>query len=105
MFMNVSLFMLTQQALDELKQIHKKESGEDLTDDEAWAMGERLLRLLDVVTRPPGSKSSLDLPTRTAPAKKRLARRPNQRTDYRRLMREVRRLNKKLDRFGISPDD
>lgn len=50
--MHASSVPLTRQAIEELKAIHQKESGEDLSDDEAWAMGERLLRFLDVVTRP-----------------------------------------------------
>ncbi len=33
------------------KAIHKKETGEDLTDDQAWEMGRRLLRLYAVLLR------------------------------------------------------
>jgi hypothetical protein len=36
---------LTQQAIDELKQIHKEEFGEELANDEAWDMGIRLINL------------------------------------------------------------
>jgi hypothetical protein len=42
---------LSQSSIDKLCAIHKKHTGEQLTSDEAWAMGERLVRLLDVLTR------------------------------------------------------
>ena len=35
---------LTQQDIEELKQIHKKEFKETLTDEDAWEMARRLLR-------------------------------------------------------------
>jgi len=46
---------LTQQDIDELKQIHKEEYGEDLSNEEAWDMGIRLVNLaktLCTVKRP-----------------------------------------------------
>ncbi len=36
---------LEQHHIDELKRIHKEDFGEDLTDDEAWEMGHRLVNL------------------------------------------------------------
>lgn len=45
--------ILPQQALDELKAIHKKNFNEDLTDEQAQAMGSRLLRLYSVLLRVP----------------------------------------------------
>ena len=44
---------LTQQAINELKQIHKKEFGEELTNEEAMDMGYSLLRLFKAMTRKP----------------------------------------------------
>jgi hypothetical protein len=41
---------LQQTDIDELKKLYKEDVGEDLSDRDAWAMGERLLtlyRLLD----------------------------------------------------------
>ncbi len=46
---------LSQEAIDELKAIHKKQTGKDLTDDEAWAMGHRLARLFKILTTEAGS--------------------------------------------------
>lgn len=37
--------MLTHDAIEELKKIYREENGEELTDDEAREMGERLLRV------------------------------------------------------------
>jgi len=42
---------LTRQAIDELKEIYQSEFAVDLPDDEAWALGHRLLRLFAVLTR------------------------------------------------------
>jgi hypothetical protein len=44
---------LDQKAIDELKAIYRRKYGEDLPDDEAWAMGNRLVRLFAILTRPP----------------------------------------------------
>jgi hypothetical protein len=44
---------LTQSAIDELKEIYKKEYGKELSNDEAWEMGHRLLRLFAVLIRKP----------------------------------------------------
>lgn len=43
--------MLTRKAIDELKAIYKKKYGTDLPDDEAWEMGNRLIRFFSVVYR------------------------------------------------------
>lgn len=43
---------LSREAIEELKAIHRKETGELLTDDDAWAMGHRLVRIFDVLARP-----------------------------------------------------
>ena len=42
---------LTQQSINDLKQIHKEEYGEDLTDQEAWDMGIQLLNLAKALTQ------------------------------------------------------
>ena len=44
---------LTQRAIDELKTIHREETGEILSDEEAWEMGNRLLRVFAVLARVP----------------------------------------------------
>jgi hypothetical protein len=44
--------MLEQKDLDELKALYKKEFGEDISDDEAFEMGLRLLSLFSVIARP-----------------------------------------------------
>ena len=44
---------LSQKAIDELKAIYRRKYGEDLPDDEALAMGHRLVRLFSILTRPP----------------------------------------------------
>jgi len=44
---------LTREAIEELKAIYREEFGEELSDDEAWEMGHRLVRLYTVLTRPP----------------------------------------------------
>jgi hypothetical protein len=44
---------LSRQAIEELKVIHRKHFGVDLTDEEAVAMGNRLLRLYAVLLRVP----------------------------------------------------
>ena len=43
---------LSRKAIEELKAIHKKHYSEDLSDEEAWEMGHRLLRVFYVLTRP-----------------------------------------------------
>jgi hypothetical protein len=50
---------LTQRDIDELRAIHEKETGEKLTSDEAWEMGNRLLRLMDVLTRPDSARTDM----------------------------------------------
>lgn len=42
---------LTRQAIEELKEIHQRETGQVLTDDQAWEMGRRLLRLFGILLR------------------------------------------------------
>jgi hypothetical protein len=49
---------LTQKAIDELKVIHKRHAGETISDDEAWAMGNRLLRIFAILARPPARQSN-----------------------------------------------
>jgi hypothetical protein len=44
---------LPRSAIEELKAIYRKHYGKDLTDDEAWAMGHRLLRVFAVLMRVP----------------------------------------------------
>jgi len=44
---------LTRDAIEELKALHRRETGESLTDDQAWAMGRRLLRVYAWLLRPP----------------------------------------------------
>lgn len=41
---------LAQSDIDELKMIYRKEYGRELTDEAAWEMGERLLRLFRILT-------------------------------------------------------
>lgn len=43
---------LDQKAIDELKEIYRQEYGEELSDEEAWEMGNRLLRLFMILTTP-----------------------------------------------------
>jgi hypothetical protein len=45
--------LLTQKAIDELKLIYHDEYGTDLSDDDAWEMGNRLLRVFAVLLRIP----------------------------------------------------
>lgn len=47
---------LSQKDIDELKAIYRKNYGSDLTDDQAWEMGHRLLRVYSVLFRLPPSK-------------------------------------------------
>ncbi len=42
---------LTQEAIDDLKKIHFEEYGEELTNDEAWEMGVRLLNLTKTLAK------------------------------------------------------
>jgi hypothetical protein len=44
---------LNQEAIDELKQIHKQEFGEEISNEEAWDMGYNLLRLIKALSRKP----------------------------------------------------
>ena len=44
--------ILTQEDIEELKGLYWRKYGEDLSDEEAWELGNRLLRLFDVLTRP-----------------------------------------------------
>jgi len=44
---------LDQNAIDELKKIHLEETGEELTNDEAWEMGIGLLKLMKALGRNP----------------------------------------------------
>jgi hypothetical protein len=47
---------LTQKAIDDLKAIHRRKTGQELSDDDAWEMGNRLIRLFAVLTREPAGK-------------------------------------------------
>lgn len=51
---------LTQKAIDELKEIHRRKTGETLSDEEAWAMGHRLIRIFAILARPPASEPQAD---------------------------------------------
>lgn len=53
---------LTHQDIDELRRIHARETGQELSDDEAWEMGYRLLAVFDILLRSPGTAgvTSLD---------------------------------------------
>jgi len=42
---------LSQKDIDELKVIYHRKYGEDLADDDAWEMGNRLIRVFAVLTR------------------------------------------------------
>jgi hypothetical protein len=44
---------LTQKSIDELKAIYRRKYGEDLPNDEAWAMGHRLIRVFAFLTETP----------------------------------------------------
>ncbi len=44
--------MLSKKTIEELKTDHKKHYGEDLSDDEAWEIGNRLLRVFAAISRP-----------------------------------------------------
>ncbi len=44
--------MITEKAIKELKQIHFKETGKMLSDQEALEMGTRLLGLFRIIMRP-----------------------------------------------------
>jgi len=46
---------LNQKAIDELKKIHFEEFGEELTNQEAWDMGIRLVNLFKTLARRAGS--------------------------------------------------
>jgi hypothetical protein len=49
---------LTQESIDKLKEIHKDECGEDLTDAEAWDMGIRLVNIMKSFSKIEQSKVS-----------------------------------------------
>ena len=51
---------LTQKAIDDLKAIYRRKYGADLSDDEAWEMGNRLLRVFAVLTRLPAPQRGVD---------------------------------------------
>jgi hypothetical protein len=53
---------LNQRDIDELKAIYLRTSGERLSNADAWEMGNRLVRLFDVLTRSPGAKSDILYP-------------------------------------------
>ena len=48
---------LSRKAIEELKAIYKDCYGKQLSDDEAWAVGNRLLRIYHVLTRSPTRKA------------------------------------------------
>jgi len=41
--------ILTQEAIEELKEIYKEEFGKEISNQEAWDMGTRLLNLFKVL--------------------------------------------------------
>jgi hypothetical protein len=49
---------LDQKAIDKLKKIHLEEYGEELTNQEAWDMGIRLINLFKTLVRRPKSCDS-----------------------------------------------
>ena len=51
---------LTQKDIDEFKSIYARVFGEVPTNDQAWDMAKRMIRLFDVLTRAPGA-SPLDI--------------------------------------------
>lgn len=40
---------LTKEAVDKLKELHRKETGEELSEEEAWEMATRLLELARLI--------------------------------------------------------
>ncbi len=50
---------LKQRDIDELKAIYRRLYGERLANGEAWEMGNRLIRLFDVLTRPQSARSDI----------------------------------------------
>jgi hypothetical protein len=51
---------LSQKAIDEFKEIYKKEIGEDISDDEARELGQNLIDLFKIILRPiPDDKDNL----------------------------------------------
>jgi hypothetical protein len=42
-------YLMTEDDIEELKQIHFKESGEKLSNVEAWEMGTRLIKLFRII--------------------------------------------------------
>jgi hypothetical protein len=49
---------LTQEAIDKLKAIYKRKTGEELSDEDAWEMGNRLIRIYSLLTSQPCHQSS-----------------------------------------------
>jgi len=49
--------MLPKKAYDELKELYRKHRGEELTDEEASAIANRLVRAYYLVTRPDPDKT------------------------------------------------
>jgi hypothetical protein len=49
---------LTQEAIDELKSIDKRKTGEELSNEAAWEMGNRLIRIYSALTSQPCHQSS-----------------------------------------------
>lgn len=50
--------MLTDEAIEELRQIWKEETGEEVTEEEARAMGMRILKLFQLLEKAPASTDS-----------------------------------------------
>ena len=50
---------LDQKAIDELKKIHLEETGEKLSNQEAWDMGLNLIKLLKALSRSPKNPDNL----------------------------------------------
>jgi len=52
--------MLTKDDIAELRQIYLEETGEDISMDEAWEMGRRLLRFAELMLKIPKSSTNRD---------------------------------------------
>jgi len=52
--------MLAKDDIAELRQIYLEETGEDISMDEAWEMGRRLLRFAELMLKIPESSTNRD---------------------------------------------
>lgn len=57
------MMLLTRHDIEELKTIHKERFREELSDDEAWEMGRRLMRLFSVLLRVPRKRDDSSSPS------------------------------------------